>query len=296
MKLRKPRRHTPISDATTYVIGIWVSLTATVFTLVLTWINHFNGFQVLMATGLVFIVGCLVVLMVDTRRRTERISNLINIMDTLGSRAKGYLPYKKIGESLIALLDGYPNQPEFDIAWQTAMEKCGNSLAELALGHLEVPSGDATYKRALLDRGLSLRTTSLLRTDLTFWKSAEGIQYWNDQLRTLKTGHQIIERIFICDNRTEEMSELIRAHMRAGVVTYVAHESDLLAVDRVDIALWGNEALFHQRCLQKPPNTGLWYDRFSIHPDEVADAEKQYKRIREVAELVDETWGVEQTV
>jgi hypothetical protein len=45
--------------------------------------------------------------------------------------------------------------------------------------------------------------------------------------------------------------------------------------------------------LQKPPNTGYWYDRFSVQPHEVADAERQYKRIFEIAELVDKNWPKE---
>jgi hypothetical protein len=132
-----------------------------------------------------------------------------------------------------------------------------------------------------------LRTTSLLRADLSFWKSEEGEQYWEEQLRALRFRQQKIERIFICDVLTDEVRELMNEHAKAGVITYIAYEADLSRDDRVDITLWGNEVLSIQRCLQKPLKIGKWYDRFSVLPDEVERAERQYRRILQVAERWD---------
>jgi hypothetical protein len=293
MKRRRPGRERTISGINVYLIGVLANLTATAFTLAITWAEDFSGFQILTTTALIFLAGSIVVLMTETRKRSDRGNTLVEIIDSLARNSKAYIQFRQLGESLMILLDHYPDQPELDIARQIAMQQCHESLAELSQGHLDVRSGDTTYKRALLDRGLQLRTTSLLRTNLSFWKSDQGIQYWREQSRALKTRSQTIERIFICESLTEEIKELIGEHVQAGVITYLAFESDLPETDRVDITLWGSEALYYQRCLQKPPNTGYWYDRFSVQPREVADAERQYKRIFEVAELVDKSWPKE---
>jgi hypothetical protein len=282
-----------ISDTTVYTTGVLASLAATVITLAVTWAEGFTSFQILVVTALIFIAGSLVVLMIETRRRADRTGTLIEMMDSLARTTGAYVLFKEVGESLAVLLDRYPHQAELDIAWQTAMKECHKLIEQLGQGYLEIPSGDVTYLRAFLEQGLQLRTTSPLKFDLDWWPGPEGQAYWSEQLIALKTRGQKIERIFIYDDRDNEIGEkasgIIKQHAAAGVETYVISESRLPQDDIVDITLWGGKVLFHHKYLRKQ-NPDKWYDRISVHPEDIEQAERQYSRIRALARRVDENW------
>jgi len=257
-------------------------LVAAVLTLVITAAEQFTAFQVLSATFLIFTASTLVVLLVEIRRRSDRTENILAIFDRLAGSGSGSSAFKEVGRHLGSVLDNYPDQPEIAIAWQTAMHRCADNLDQLAQGHLVTRTSDQTYKLAFLDRGLTLKATSLLRTNMDFWVSSDGEEYWNEQVRALHEGHAI-QRVFIYAEEDAAVEELIRRHADAGVETYKVHESRLSADDRVDITLWGSEAVFYKHFQQRPVGLGQWYDRFSFRTRDVAETTAQYTRILKAA-------------
>ena len=70
-------------------------------------------------------------------------------------------------------------------------------------------TSDQTYKLAFLNRGLPLKATSLLRTDLEFWTAPDGEEYWHEQVRSRREGFTI-QRVFICQARTDAVTELVQ--------------------------------------------------------------------------------------
>ncbi|HUO47224.1 MAG TPA: hypothetical protein VMU09_00190 [Acidimicrobiales bacterium] len=271
-----------VTDSTVFNVGGVLTLVATALTLVVTCVRAFTGFQVLTATFLVFVASTIVLLMVEIRRRSDRIHNIVDISDRIAASSPATAAYKRIGTSLGDVLEGYPSQPEITIAWQTAVHRCSETLAQLAQGHLVTRTSDQTYKLAFLNRGLPLKATSLLRTNLEFWTSPDGEEYWHEQVRSLREGFTI-QRIFICQARTDAVTELVQRHADAGVETFVVDEYHLAPDDRVDITLWGSEAVFYKQFQQRPAGTGQWYDRFSFRRTDVDETSRQYERILRVA-------------
>ena len=271
-----------VTDSTVFSVGGVLTLVATVLTLVITSVRAFTGFEVLTATFLVFVASTIVLLMVEVRRRSDRVHNIVDISDRIAGSSPATAAYKRLGMRLGDVLDGYPDQPEIAIAWQTALHRCSDTLEQLAQGHLVTRTSDQTYKLAFLHRGLPLKATSLLRTNLAFWLSPDGEEYWHEQVRALHEGFTI-QRIFICGVRHAEVTELVQRHADAGVQTFVVDERDLAPDDRVDITLWGSEAVFYKQFQQRPANAGQWYDRFSFRRSDVDETSRQYERILRVA-------------
>jgi len=278
-------RRWAVTDSTVFVVGAVVSLVAAVLTLVVTSAESFTAFQVLSATFLIFTASTLVVLLVEVRRRSDRTDTILGIFDHLGGSSSGSAAFKEVGRNLGAVLDNYPGQPEIAIAWQTAMHRCADSLEQLAQGHLVTRTSDQTYKLAFLNRGLTLKATSLLPMNMAFWRSSDGEEYWNEQVRALQEGHAI-QRVFIYDDDSDEVEELIQRHADAGVETYKVCETRLSSDDRVDITLWGSEAVFYKQFQQRPHGVGQWYDRFSFRIRDVDDTTGQYERILKAATAV----------
>lgn len=275
-------RRRPVTDSTVFAVGVVLTLAATGLTLVITTVQAFTGFEVLAATFLVFTASTLVLLMVEIRRRSDRTHNIIDICDRIAGSSPGMAAFKDVGARLGEVLDNYPHQPEIAIAWQTAIHRCADTLEQMAQGHLITRTNDQTYKLAFLNRGLTLKATSLLRTNLGFWMSRDGQEYWHEQIRALREGHGI-QRIFICDSPSDDELELIQRHADAGVETYAVEEGELASADRVDITLWGSEAVFYKQFQQRPPGGGQWYDRFSFRGRDVDETTRQYERILKTA-------------
>jgi hypothetical protein len=156
----------PVTDSTVFAVGVVLTLAATILTLVITTVRAFSGFEVLASTFLVFTASTLVLLMVEIRRRSDRTHNIIDICDRIAGSSPGTAAFKTFGARLGDVLENYPRQPEIAIAWQTAIHRCTDTLEQLAQGHLVTRTSDQTYKLAFLHRGLTLKATSLLRTNL----------------------------------------------------------------------------------------------------------------------------------
>jgi len=274
-----------VTDSTVFTVGGVLTLVATVLTLVITTVLRFTAFQVVTVSFLVFTASTLVVLMVEVRRRSDRIHNVMDICDRLATSGQAMAGFKSVGLRLGDVLDNYAGQPEIAIAWQTAMHRCSDTLEQLAQGHLVTRTSDQTYKLAFLHRGLPLRATSLLRANLDFWRSSDGQEYWSEQLRALREG-LTIQRVFICDGDSAAVRDLVQRHADAGVETYVVEESQLAPDDRVDITLWGDEAVFYKQFQQRPQGRGQWYDRFSFRSRDVDETNRQYERIVKLAARV----------
>jgi hypothetical protein len=271
-----------VTDSTVFSVGGILTLVATVLTLVVTTVRAFTGFQVLTATFLMFVASTLVLLMVEVRRRSDRIHNIVDVSDRIAASHPATVAFKRVGAGLGDVLEAYPGQPEITIAWQTAVHRCCETLAQLSQGHLVTRTSDQTYKLAFLNRGLPLKATSLLRTNLGFWLSPDGKEYWDEQVRALREGFTI-QRIFICQARTDAVDALVQRHADAGVETFVVDESRLAPGDRVDITLWGSEAVFYKQFQQRPAGTGPWYDRFSFRAADVEETSRQYERVLRAA-------------
>jgi hypothetical protein len=81
------------------------------------------------------------------------------------------------------------------------------------------------------------------------------------------------------------------------VETYVVEENDLAPADRVDITLWGSEAVFYKQFQQRPQGAGQWYDRFSFRGRDVDETTRQYERIlRTATPIVPTTLAVEHSL
>ena len=79
---------------------------------------------------------------------------------------------------------------------------------------------------------------------------------------------------------------MINEHFGAGVQVFLVEESRLPVRDRVDVTLWGDKYTFRQHHTERPPGSGLWFDRFSINYSDIREAQGQYRQIHRLAQPV----------
>ncbi|MGP3958189.1 hypothetical protein ACTWPT_19455 [Nonomuraea sp. 3N208] len=178
----------------------------------------------------------------------------------------------------------YPGTPAVD-ACRAAFEECLRTLTDLERGHFRTPYGDnAVFQRLIDQTEHTMCATSVPSVDLTWWREPVGRQYWQAQLNALKRGVKI-RRVFIYREWSDELDELAREQIAAGVRVRRVHVDRLPTAMRVISALWDGSC-GHE--LSYTAAGEAVYDTFTVSPPDLERLMTQFEMIERSAVELDD--------
>jgi hypothetical protein len=178
----------------------------------------------------------------------------------------------------------YKGTPAED-ACRNAFEECLRTLADLERGHFRAPYGDAAVFLKLIEQSReTMCVTSVPSVDLTWWRQPVGRQYWRAQVEALKRG-VVIRRVFIYHEWTEDLDDLAREQVEAGVQVRRVHVDRLPPPMRVITGVW-DEACGHE--LSYTAAGEAVHDTFTVSPPDLERLMRQFEMIERSALELDE--------
>ncbi|RVX45578.1 hypothetical protein OHA25_10975 [Nonomuraea sp. NBC_00507] len=178
----------------------------------------------------------------------------------------------------------YPGTPAVD-ACRAAFDECLRTLTDLERGHFRTPYGDnAVFQRLIDQTKRTMCATSVPSVDLAWWREPVGRQYWEAQLNALKRGVKI-RRVFIYREWTDELDELAREQIAAGVQVRRVHVDRLPPAMRVISALWDGSC-GHE--LSYTAAGEAVYDTFTVSPPDLERLMTQFEMIERNAVELDQ--------
>ena len=125
----------------------------------------------------------------------------------------------------------------------------------------------------------SIRATGVAETDIRWWRSRPGRQFWEVNLAAMARKVRV-QRVFIYDRMTPELAELAREQKAAGVDVYVV-KMDQLRIDlRVDVTIV-DDVRVHEVIFSSGGNAMAY--RYSQEPSRAAQMVAKFERIVQLA-------------
>ncbi|NUR89315.1 MAG: hypothetical protein HOY71_34970 [Nonomuraea sp.] len=178
----------------------------------------------------------------------------------------------------------YGGTPAED-ACRVAFEECLRTLADLERGHFRAPYGDnGVFLKLITQSRESMCVTSVPAVDLTWWREPVGRQYWQAQVEALARG-VVIRRVFIYTDWNEDLDDLAREQMAAGVKVRRVQVDRLPPAQRVITGIW-DSSCGHE--LSYTAGGEAVHDTFTVSAPDLERLRYQFEMIERSATELDE--------
>lgn len=199
---------------------------------------------------LVALLGTIITLQIDQIGRTESAIEKTRQYATSWQKLETSSWLKEYIEQIIEASYVVGTSLRSDIFVESAkleVESCRNNLQEMARGQLRTP-----------DHRLMLRATERAKERLRaisvsnpvegfgWWTSPIGRRYWEANLEMLAKGVRI-ERIFVYDQLTDKLQDLVREQATAGVEVFTCSSARLSNDLRVNSILFDESFVYELR-------------------------------------------------
>jgi hypothetical protein len=174
------------------------------------------------------------------------------------------------------------------------VQACTSVLQGLRLGQYQVPISDMQVKFEQLEQvQTSVLLTSIDHSDLAWWYTDEGRNYWDANRAALQRPGLRFERVFIYKDWTDELAALVKEQATTvengkTISVFAVHRDKLQPELRIDMAIW-DEKFTYQVELNSdgtPIN-----NRFSVNRADIERRLDDFRRIKACARTVDPTTG-----
>jgi hypothetical protein len=233
-------------------------------------------------------LGIVIALQIEALARFERRSAREDRHSRMMAAAES-LPWlapalDEIAEAARSVASHPELQPLIDVA-EKELERTKESLATLRHGQFRADAADSTILFDETDRAeRRMLATFLQRFDLQWWSSELGRHYWAVNRQAAERGVEI-QRIFIYDEWTPELEQVVREQSDAGIEV-MAVPGDLVPRDcRRAMVIWDDRLAYQGELNADGETINVLY---SVSKADVDARLSQFNRIRRFAKPADE--------
>lgn len=228
-------------------------------------------------------LGIVIALQIEGLARFERRSTREDRHSRIMAAAES-LPWlsavlEEIAEAARSIASHPELQPLIDIA-EKELKLAKEHLANLRHGQFRADAADSTILFDETDRAeRKMLATFLQRFDLQWWSSELGRHYWAVNRQASERGVEI-QRIFIYDEWTPELEQVVREQSDAGI-DVMAVPGDLVPRDcRVAMVIWDDRLVYQGELNSDGETINVIY---SVSKADVDSRLSQFNRIRRFA-------------
>lgn len=273
MSLSSTQRVVALSVLTTVVVAILVYFVTD---------DHF--LLVIVAVML----GVVIALQIDGLARFERRSTREDKYSRIMAAAESvpWLPsvLEEIANAAHNIVSRPKLQPLIDVA-EKELERARQHLTTLQNGQFRADAADSTILFDQTDRAERIMlATFLQRFDLQWWSSELGRHYWSVNQQASERGVEI-RRIFIYDEWTPELEQIVREQREAGIEVMAVAGERVPRDCRVAMVIWDDRLVYQGELNSDGETINVIY---SVSKADVDARLSQFNRIRSVAKPASE--------